>query len=85
MQRAAEGLRDVTAILGDYEVLGERIPVVKKSINDLIAGPDRTLADLFDYTGKNLYRLCFEKKRILTLHLSSKIGQITWKGIQPIL
>lgn len=51
---AAEGLRDSTEFLADFEALSEPIPVVKSSVNDLIAGPDRTLADLFDFTGKTL-------------------------------
>ena len=33
-------------------VLGENIPVVQTSVNGLIAGVERTLADLFDLTGE---------------------------------
>lgn len=41
--------------MSDISILDEKILVVKKSVNELIAGPDRTLADLFDFTGKNLF------------------------------
>lgn len=50
IQLAAEELRDFTSFLGDFEALDEVLPVVKSSVNDVIAGPDRTLADLFDFT-----------------------------------
>lgn len=47
---AAEELRDLTSFLDDFEALNEVLPLVKSSVNNLIAGPDRTLADLFDLT-----------------------------------
>lgn len=53
IQWATQALADTTAFLGDIAILDERILVVKKSVNELIAGPDRTLADLFDFTGEN--------------------------------
>ena len=53
IQWAAEELRDLTAFLGDFEAFSEIIPVVDTSVNKFIAGEDRTIADLFDYTGKN--------------------------------
>ena len=60
---AAEKLRDATAFLRDFEVLSEIIPVVGTSINQFIAGADRTIADLFDFTGErccNVQKLlCF--------------------------
>jgi hypothetical protein len=36
--------------LNDFEALNEVLPLVKTSVNNLIAGPDRTLGDLFDLT-----------------------------------
>ena len=48
IQRAAEILRDNTAFFGEYEPLGQEIALLKTSVNRLIAGEDRTLADLFD-------------------------------------
>ena len=57
IQWAAEKLRDATAFLEDFEVLSENIPVIDTSVNLFIAGSDRTLADLFDLTGKSLRQL----------------------------
>ena len=51
IQWACEGLRDFTAFLADLQILDEKIPLIETSVNDLIAGPGRTLADLFDFTG----------------------------------
>lgn len=48
----ASELQSSTAFLANFTVLDEKIPVVKTTINELIAGPDRTLADLFDITGE---------------------------------
>lgn len=54
IQWAAETLRDVTAFLGDIELLDKKIPLLQISINELVAGPSRTVADLFDLTGERL-------------------------------
>lgn len=59
IQWAAEGLRDITSFLGDLQILDEKIPLIDKSVNTLIAGPGRTLADLFDFTGKIPYLVPF--------------------------
>lgn len=48
IQEAAFELKDNTEFFSDYMPLGEEIPLVKTSVNRLIAGEDRTLADLFD-------------------------------------
>ena len=53
IQSAAAALRDTTAFLSEFPVLDEKILVVKKSVNELIAGQDRTLSDIFDFTGKS--------------------------------
>jgi hypothetical protein len=50
IQKAAETLRDATSFLGSFEGLDEEIPVIKTTVNKLIAGNDRTIADLFDFT-----------------------------------
>lgn len=56
---AAESLRDVTAFLSDVKALDEIFPVIKTSINEVIAGSDRTIADLFDFTCENTFlKLC---------------------------
>ena len=52
IRRAAEGLRDFTSFLRDLQILDDKIPLIEKSVNDLVAGPGRTLADLFDFTGE---------------------------------
>jgi hypothetical protein len=52
IQWAAEKLHNTTIFLGEIDALNETIQVVQASVNDLIAGPNRTLADLFDFTGK---------------------------------
>lgn len=60
IQWAAEKLRESTAFLKDFEILSEDFPVIRTSINNLIAGPDRTIADLFDLTGEDfLFRYIF--------------------------
>ena len=48
----ADTLKNSTAFLADFEFLSEEIPVVKTTVNELIAGTDRTMADLFDITGE---------------------------------
>ena len=55
IQWAAEKLRDSTAFLKDLEVLNDTIPVVRASINSLIAGPNRTIAGIFDLTGEYFF------------------------------
>ena len=55
IQWAAEKLRESTAFLKDSEILSEDFPVIRTSINSLIAGPDRTIADLFDLTGEDFH------------------------------
>lgn len=47
---AALALKDKTSPLRDYVPLQQEIPLLKKSMNDLIAGQGRTLADCFDLT-----------------------------------
>ena len=51
---AAENLRDSTEFLRNFEILSEDFPVIRTSINTLIAGANRTLADLFDLTGESV-------------------------------
>ena len=46
-----EAIKNATEFLSDVDILNENIPVVQLSVNDLIAGPGRTLADMFDFTG----------------------------------
>lgn len=50
IRKAVTMLRDNTAFLSDIEVLSENIPVIQTNVNELIAGADRTIADLFDLT-----------------------------------
>jgi hypothetical protein len=50
IRRAVTMLRDNTAFLSDIEVLSENIPVIQTNVNELIAGADRTIADLFNLT-----------------------------------
>ena len=50
IQWAAGKLRDSMEFLGNFDVLDEEIPLIQKSVNDLIAGPDRTIVDVFDLT-----------------------------------
>ena len=52
IQALAETLKDSTAFLADLGFLSEEIPVVKTTVNELVAGADRTMADLFDITGE---------------------------------
>lgn len=52
VQTAAELLQSSTAFLRDIDVLKEKIPVIRKSVNNLVAGANRTVADLFDLTGE---------------------------------
>jgi hypothetical protein len=52
IQSAVEMLADSTTFLSRVEPLSTSIPGVKTTVNELIAGPDRTLADLFNLTGK---------------------------------
>jgi hypothetical protein len=50
IQDAATLLRDSTSFLSDFSPVSNELPLVKKSINEVIAGPGRTLAELFDLT-----------------------------------
>ena len=50
IKKAVDLLAESTSFLSDFEVLNEQIPVVQTTINGLIAGPDRSLADLFNLT-----------------------------------
>jgi hypothetical protein len=50
IRKAVTMLRNNTAFLSDIEVLSENIPVIQTNVNELIAGADRTIADLFDLT-----------------------------------
>lgn len=52
IREAAALLQNSTKFLRDVEPLDEEIPVIKTSVNKLIAGEGRTLADLFDLTGE---------------------------------
>ena len=45
-------LRDETKFLDDFQILDQRILVVRKSVNEFFAGEGRTIADLFDLTGE---------------------------------
>ena len=38
------------AFLDTFQVLDDDIPLIEKSLNDLVAGPDRTIVDVFDLT-----------------------------------
>lgn len=42
--------RDITEELGDLNVLDDLLPLVKKSLNGLIAGEGQSIAELFDLT-----------------------------------
>jgi hypothetical protein len=46
----ARSLRGSTSSLGDFELLRNEIPMIRSSVNQIIAGEGRTLADLFDLT-----------------------------------
>jgi hypothetical protein len=93
IQWAVAALRDNTAFLDEIAILDEKIPVVEKSINDLIAGPDRTMADIFDFTGKTslhgslmlffnaLPSSSYDNLCRLCWH-SYQIGPIIWKEPQ---
>ena len=50
IKEATLALKDKTSPLRDYKPLQQEIPLLKKSMNDLIAGQGRTLADCFDLT-----------------------------------
>ena len=50
IKSAVEELKNTTSFLRDTKVLAEKIPLIQKSVNQLIAGEDRTFADLFDLT-----------------------------------
>jgi hypothetical protein len=50
IREAADQLKVITAFLGNYEPLQQNLPLLQVSVNQLIAGQDRTLADLFDLT-----------------------------------
>lgn len=50
IREAAVTLKDNAAFLGKYEPLQEKLPLLQVSVNQLIAGQGRTLADLFDLT-----------------------------------
>jgi hypothetical protein len=64
IRSAAEFLRDTTAFVGDFQPLSTNIPLIKASVNELIAGPGHTLGDLFDLTGES--RLFVMLPKILT-------------------
>ena len=89
IQWAAEKLRESTAFLKDFEILSEDFPVIRTSINNLIAGPDRTIADLFDLTGEDfLFRYIFcdtPTENCIFFPFFFKIGPTTLKGLQLIL
>ena len=89
IQWAAEKLRESTAFLKDFEILSEDFPVIRTSINNLIAGPDRTIADLFDLTGEDfLFRYIFcdtPTENCIFFPFILKIGPTTWKGLKLIL
>jgi hypothetical protein len=46
----ARGLRDSTSSFGDFDLLRNDIPMIRSSVNEIIAGKGRTLAHLFDLT-----------------------------------
>ena len=50
IQEAADFLKNNTKFLAEYESLGQQIALLDISVNGLIAGEGRTLADLFDLT-----------------------------------
>ena len=50
IQEAADFLKNNTKFLAEYEPLGQQIALLDISVNGLIAGEGRTLADLFDLT-----------------------------------
>jgi hypothetical protein len=51
IKKAAQLLKDSTSFLSDFKPLSTSIPLVKTTVNKIIAGQNRTLADLFDLTG----------------------------------
>ena len=51
IQYAVEAIKNATEFLSDIAILNENIPIVQLSVNDLIAGEGRSLADMFDFTG----------------------------------
>jgi hypothetical protein len=76
---ATEKLRDATEFMSNFEVFGERISLAGVSVNDLIAGEDRTIADIFDFTGEFPYlrlRLCLESPRQTFYCLLSNINRL---------
>lgn len=84
-------LRDTTEFLGEFEALEQEIPVLKTTVNKLIAGENRTVADLFDLTGMRWfhYTLCISVCGILNspvpVFFVFKIGQIVCKELILIL
>lgn len=50
IQKLAAELAETTKFLDDSDALSSEIPLIGTSLNQLIAGDDRTLADLFDLT-----------------------------------
>lgn len=68
IQWAVQKLRNSTSFLSDIEVLDQTIPVVETSINEIVAGRDRSVADLFDLTGERFRNeLCVDDDVSLTL------------------
>jgi hypothetical protein len=51
IKSAAESLKNSTAFLGEFELLDTKIPLLETTVNELIAGQGRKIADLFDLTG----------------------------------
>lgn len=52
IQYAVDAIKNATEFLREVEILHDKIPVVQSSINDLIAGEGRSMADMFDFTGE---------------------------------
>lgn len=50
VREAAGELKDRTAFLATYGPLAEEIPLLKATLNEIIAGEGRTLADMLDLT-----------------------------------
>lgn len=70
IRSAAEALRDAAVFLNEIDALNEKVPLVELSVNELIAGPDRTLGDLFDFTGEMFafYIKCNVFNSLITHH-----------------
>lgn len=71
IKTAAEKLKNVTSFIDDFEPFDTKIPLIKKSVNEIIAGNDRSLSEVFDLTDWANSLTGTEKGEVVTASLSS--------------